>query len=1167
MQEAINSIKEDDEKIIEILKDFEINEIIIFDKNLTLDLKGYTITNKYYMLENILNLKIIDTSKKKTGIISNSNVTIGILNNNSGNIKFINGTISNSNNTIAYGIYNRGIGTVEIIGGIVNSSSNSNRKSYGIYNANIGNIVLEAGTINSNNFYGSHGIYNESSGTIEIIDGTINSDVYGIYNKSSGILKITGGTVNGEDYGIYNENNGMVEISEGIISSNNNSSTNYGIYNKQNGKIKITGGLVNTSNTDDNTSYGIYNYQGTVEVTGGTVINIAEERNSYGIYNASSGIIIIGTKGDGIVSQEQPFIKGEYTGTLSKYVGYGIYNVNGKLYFYDGKIEGSTKAVYEIITEKEENTEFNYNEDETILTLSTEQLPIAQIGDITYTDLQEAINSSTEGSKTIKILRNVTYTKDDSVITIPKIKNIILDLNGYKIISSIPEKVIQNEGQLEIIDTSENKTGIITTTEETTIYNASEAELIISEGTVENQNTYAINNKGNITIQGGTVSTSTKNTHLGTTYGIYNTSNGTVEVTGGTVSNNSYYVYSYGIYNANNGIVKIIDGVVNSSSIASTSSRSYGICNESNGTIIIEGGEVNSYAGSKDESYGIYNISTGNIVIGIKNDFIILQNEPIIIGRNSTTLNSYGIYNPNGTLKYYDGTIKGTTRAIYGNISELENLTELNISSETIDSKEYEVLTLQQITTNVVRVNGTEYDSIEKAIKACGTTESTIEILRDSDPGATVIIEENQNITIDLKGYTINNYTELQNKGTLKIKDTSSGQTGKVVGMIGIAISNTGTMELQSGSIADSGYGIKNTGTLNITGGKIENTTYGIYNDSNGNVTITNGTIISNTYAIYNYESSATTNVNSGNITSNTYGIYNYSGTTNVSGTAITRNDYGIYNASGTTNIKEGVEVQSDTGIYVASGTVNIGETGTMNSNSPIITGENYGLSVASTGTVYMYDGQIKGKTGATQGYITYTETGYAVANKVEGEYYVDYLALAGTISTVAEVNGVSYSNLQSAINSVVGTEPQTIKLTNGIITNMTFIIAEGQNIILDMNGKTISSDLSVTINNAGNLTIIDSTGSWVGKISSTAGTAIVNSGTLTLGQDDGTVSQDLITIEGQTYGIENSGTLNFYDGTINGASAVNGTITNRATGYVIRITTVNGKERYYLST
>ena len=213
-----------------------------------------------------------------------------------------------------------------------------------------------------------------------------------------------------------------------------------------------------------------------------------------------------------------------------------------------------------------------------------------------------------------------------------------------------------------------------------------------------------------------------------------------------------------------------------------------------------------------------------------------------------------------------------------------------------------------------------------------------------------------------------------------------------------------------------------------------------------------------------------------------------------------------------------------------------------------------------------MYDGQIKGKTGSTQGYVTYTESGYSVASKVEGEYMVDYLALSGTISTVAEVNGIDYTNLQSAINAITGEEAQTITLTNGINLSQSYTIAEGQNIILDLNGKTITSDQEATIVNEGNLIIIDSTSSGVAGISSTVGTAIRNSGTLTLGADDGTVNQNLVNIEGTTYGIENTGTLNFYDGTINGGSAVSGTITNRATGYVINVTTVDSKERYYLS-
>ena len=575
-------------------------------------------------------------------------------------------------------------------------------------------------------------------------------------------------------------------------------------------------------------------------------------------------------------------------------------------------------------------------------------------------------------------------------------------------------------------------------------------------------------------------------------------------------------------------------------SVSSTNGEAKGIHIVNSGEVKVTGGTIISST-QFDNSYGIYN-NSGKITIGIKEDGVVSQEEPYIKGERRGTSGDhkgYGVRNTTGKLYYYDGKIEGSTRGISGNITEIEGNTELLVTKDTT-----EILQLEIKETNVARVNGVEYDSIQKAVEACGETESTIEILRDSNPGATIIIGENQNITIDLKGYTTNNYTELQNKGTLKIVDTSTEQSGKIVGLAGTAVSNSGTMTVESGGIADSGYGIQNTGTLNITGGNITDNTYGVYNNKSGITTIAGG-----------------------NINSNTYGIYNYNATLDIDSSGITNNDYGIYNAGGTTNIKEGAEVQSNIGIYNSSGRLNIGEQGTMNPDSPIITGETYGLVNSATGIVYMYDGQVRGKEGATQGYITYTESGYAVANKTEGEYNIDYLVLAGTVETVAEVNGIAFSNLQSAINSVIGEEAQTVKLTNGVMLESTLHISEGQNIILDMNGRTISSNIDLTIQNEGNLTIIDSTSSGVGKISSTTGVAIENSGTLTLGVDDGTVNQDLITIDGTTYGIVNSGTLNFYDGTINGASAIQGTITDRPEGYLIRITTVNGKERYYLST
>ena len=1178
--EAIESIGEE-EKTIKVLKSFELNEALEFNKNIILDLNGYTITNKYYKIVNKGKLKITDTTANKNGKLECIETVIGISNNSSGNltIEGVNiDTYCNIGDFTSYGIYNSDNGTVRIVEGTIN---HRNDITFGntIYNYANGIILVEGGTINSDYY----GIYNNSDGIVEMSNGDIYSTGYGIINNS-GYVYIKEGTVYGEIKGVHNHLSGTIEVTGGTISSNR-----YGIYNNySSGTIKVINGIINCSATNN---------------------------SGYGIYNANSGEIIIGTKGDGLVSQEEPLITSE-----SSDVGYGIYNTQGNLYYYDGRIEGTTKAIYNFITEREENTELNYNEDETVVTLSTDLIDIAQIGDTTYKTLQEAIDAVGIGQATIKILRNVTYTVNDTKVVIPNNKNIIIDLNGYKISSSIEETFIQNEGILEILDTSENKTGHLTSNTETTIRNISGAKLTITGGTIENIKQTTIYNEGDLIINGGELINNIGPASNSNSYVIYNNNMGNVEIISGLIDNNNYFKYNgstnysnnyFGIFNNSTGFVKIVRGIVATHNLYYISSRnnSYGIYNANSGNIKIDGGTIesineNDYTASKNNCYGIYNVSSGNIelttgtifcsvnggtsysdsevygiynanigiiTIGKKEDEIFSKEKPIITvtyAKNQGDCIGYGIYNPNGTLNYYDGKIQGKDIALNGKISEIEELTELVISTETVEDEELQTLILKQIATNAVTMNGTEYESLSKAIKASGSTQNTIKLLRDIGLSSDAIIEANQNIIIDLNGYTISNYNAITNKGTLKIIDSSAGQTGKIINTIlGTAISNIGTMELNSGNISDSAYGIKNTGTLNITGGTIQNNSYGIYNDANGTVTITSGEITSNTYGIYNYDATAVTNINSGSISSNEYGIYNYNGTTNINSSGIANNTtYGIYNAGGTTNIKEGSQVQSQTGIYVVNGTVNIGKQGTMNPDSPVIIGEEFGLEVSPTGTVYMYDGQIKGKQGATQGFVTHTETGYAVANKVDGEYYVDYLALAGTISTVAEVNGVSFSNLQSAINSVVGEEPQTVKLTNGIITTMTINILEGQNIILDMSGKTISSDLSLTINNAGTLVIIDSASSGVAKISSTVGTAINNTGTLILGQDDGTVAQDIITIEGQTYGITTSGTLNFYDGTINGASAVNGTVTNRPSGYVIRTTTVNGKERYYLS-
>ena len=1052
LQEAINSIEEQEEKKIQVLKDFELESEVNFNKNVILDLNGHTITNYYYKISNNKKLILEDSTTSKQGKLECTGTSIGIINKDSGSVEIKGVSINESN----YGIYNYDTSTLKILEGTISGIecgvyTNSTGKiivnggtiegeQYGIVNNNTGEIEITNGTVQNtkDNGSGYSAIENKKKAQITITGGTIESFSYGIDN-SGGTIILSEGNIIGADCGIYNSG-GTIRVDGGTITCKGDHGVKdrYGIRNGGSnstvmmtngtiecldydcigiylGSITITGGKITCNNSDGIGLKGFY----TATITGGEISGY-----NYGIEN--SGTLILGIKGDGVVDQNQPLI-------ISKR-GYGIYNPTDEFYFYDGRIEGWDRAIDGVITEKEENTELQYSENDTILTLSTEVLPVAQVGTTTYLDLQEAINSVTAEKTVVKILKNINYTVDKNSIIVDKTKSIILDLNGYQITSSSLEKAIQNEGKLEIIDTSESKTGAITSSEERTIYNVKGAILTITGGTIKNSKDYAIYNEGEIYLQGGFVVFNYTN---GTGYGIYNNS-GTVTMTEGEIENAEGWT---GMYN-NSGTVTIAGGTIKS--------NYYPVRNRKNGILIVTGGNItnnNSYGNGA----GITN--DGNLVIGIQNDGKISKDIPII---KSTGM---GIDN-SGTLNYYDGIIEGKELAIDGEITTIENASKLILGKEGT----YNTITLESDTSKDVSIDGVEYYSLSEAIKASKTSQKTIRLLKDTELRADVIIESNQNIIIDLNGYTLANYNEIYNAGTLRIIDTSQQKNSRITNAINsTVINNNGVLELNEGNIEGSTYGIENSKNVNITGGELANNGYGIYNKSSGNINITGGDIYSNTYGIYNDSDSAIINQNGGKIYSNTYGIYNFEGTANIDSIGITNNTYGIYNVTGTVNIKNRAEIQSNIGVYAENGDIYIGEIGNMDELRPIIIGEEYGISVKDA-NIYMYDGQIKGKKGATQGFITYTESGYVVANRVEGEYFVDYLARAGTINAVAEVNGISYSNLQSAINSIVGTEPQTIKLTNGIITNMTFTIAEGQNIILDMNEKTISSDLSVTV-------------------------------------------------------------------------------------------------------
>ena len=137
---------------------------------------------------------------------------------------------------------------------------------------------------------------------------------------------------------------------------------------------------------------------------------------------------------------------------------------------------------------------------------------------------------------------------------------------------------------------------------------------------------------------------------------------------------------------------------------------------------------------------------------------------------------------------------------------------------------------------------------------------------------------------------------------------------------------------------------------------------------------------------------------------------------------------------------------------------------------------------------------------------------------------------------------GKKYESIKLALEEQE--DGQTIIILNNVEEQVE--IEEGKKVILDLNGKTISSsDLDIaTLNNKGELVIIDSSEGKKGEINNTVGKAIVNetNAVLTMGNKEDEVLEGPY-IEGEERGIENKGIFNFYDGTIRGKIAIEGTI------------------------
>lgn len=346
---------------------------------------------------------------------------------------------------------------------------------------------------------------------------------------------------------------------------------------------------------------------------------------------------------------------------------------------------------------------------------------------------------------------------------------------------------------------------------------------------------------------------------------------------------------------------------------------------------------------------------------------------------------------------------------------------------------------------------------------------------------------------LDLNGYTLtynvsSNGIAVYSSKTLTIKD--SGENGKIV-VNTTSTSNPTAIKVNSGC------------TLNMTGGTVEF-----------------GTVTTNWYGpnIYGVNNSGIVNISGGTISVNTAGT-NYAisgGTVNVSGGTViagnenntTKAPYALYNASSLTVTGGLVKVLDDDTYGWSDGHFAYGC-----SNVNITGGTFYSVKALDVSEL---ENQLS--------------SDYELQSVGENTYEVVEKA-----TYVAQIGDAKYETLADAIAAVATDNTKTtIQMINDeAIANETITVATGKNIVLDLNGKTISgtSDQKSVyfISNAGTLEITDTSANKDGKITfqavadtgySVENVAVLNEGgTLTL--TEGTVENT--TAGGLTYAIKNS--------------------------------------------
>lgn len=307
------------------------------------------------------------------------------------------------------------------------------------------------------------------------------------------------------------------------------------------------------------------------------------------------------------------------------------------------------------------------------------------------------------------------------VLEINSLADITIDLNGHIIEGA--EKVIDNNGKLSIMDSSEDKTGKIVMSSTSTMLSGScienngnlniEGGMIVVE-TACDSNIYTgdiavINNNGNLLFKGGNIVVNSQQTTVNSFnrgWGILNNPNGSLDISGGKIdmitiskalSGNRISSYIYGIYNNSTNDIQINGLEINCCHSCTVSSEynaviCSGIWNQFSGDVNISNTKINVLLDGVSGTItggvsGIHNQGNGNInfntsilnvksavpkdilVTGIENDSfgnvtvgannLSTKENTRIATLSSTMIDSAINNNESGILSIQRGTIYG----------------------------------------------------------------------------------------------------------------------------------------------------------------------------------------------------------------------------------------------------------------------------------------------------------------------------------------------------------------------------------------------------------------------------------------------------------------------------------------------------------------------------